>query len=562
MKSDGTSSTWYPIVYFPSKSPFAKPDVNKVAQLSALASTPGPGYDALMSAINKYVGANLTSVPPITGYNASDQGPSKRRSMQNSASGLPYCQDLPGVPCGIMFNIRNRSDGSKYAVLKMTTFTNVDFSSHILPAWSTLVKWAVGNKTDSLIIDLLGNGGGAVKAAYSFALALFSPDQNASYPFINQNDRRVGPAAQYFLNNDLNLDNINRTLQTLLSNRTWVSNRVAALNTSTDILYSLLSSTTAMINAVSILINDNANAAPCVSPDGAAYAGQSCSLFWKYKNFPQLNSLYDNFENSTRVDEELLTAFIVGLVEAAAPFLPFNDDAKVGPAGESTKLFNTSTFHSLTRGGVNGVYTQPYYAFTFQGLYRDNNFSSLPQSPFKKIIAITDGRCGSSCDTFSRTAWFAARNKATPTAPSFKYYTFGGTGKMQDIAPTSFQGGNVLGMDSLSPAWAFYGLAYQAAVWLGDESILSLIDKIPAVLPFYPALLGTMGLPSVTQSEVYYSGLYGSGNPQSTIPGEYLLFQPDFYDPSLYLDVGVASASNPKGGSDLPDLYEAASQKF
>ena len=35
----------------------------------------------------------------------------------------------------------------------------------------------------------------------------------------------------------------------------------------------------------------------------------------------------------------------------------------------------------------------------------------LPKkSPFKQILAVGDGTCGSSCDTFSRTAWFHAAN--------------------------------------------------------------------------------------------------------------------------------------------------------
>ena len=91
---------------------------------------------------------------------------------------------------------------------------------------------------------------------------------------------------------------------------------------------------------------------------------------------------------------------------------------------------------------------------------------------------------------------------------------------------------------------------------------MSQIAAIPDVLPDYPAFLGSGGLPQVTQSEIYYNGVFGSGNPQLSIPGEYLLIKPDYYDPAYYFDTGVPNPFRPMGGSDLPDLYEAASKMF
>ncbi len=42
---------------------------------------------------------------------------------------------------------------------------------------------------------------------------------------------------------------------------------------------------------------------------------------------------------------------------------------------------------------------------------------------FTKILALSNGFCGSACGVFSRTAWFYSRRN--PTAPVFKFLTFG-----------------------------------------------------------------------------------------------------------------------------------------
>ena len=248
-----------------------------------IASKPGPGYTTLMAAVNKYVDTDLSTVPTITGGSgANAYNQTKRRSLVTDGIDvrlLPYCQSIPGDPCGIMFNILARSDGSKYAVLKLTTFENVDFVSTLLPVWSTLIEWAVGNQTDSLIIDLLGNGGGWVSTAYALAVALFNPEPNTTYPFFNQYDRRVGPAAQFFLNDGLYLSNIQRTLKELATNETWIAERIATLNSNSNTVPSLISDTERMIQAVNILISDNKKASPCFLPTGIEYddcAGQEC----------------------------------------------------------------------------------------------------------------------------------------------------------------------------------------------------------------------------------------------------------------------------------------------
>lgn len=60
-------------------------------------------------------------------------------------------------------------------------------------------------KTDRLIYDLTNNGGGIVITAYWAIAALYpellSPEN--SYPWLNYYDRRVGPGANYVIQNNL-----------------------------------------------------------------------------------------------------------------------------------------------------------------------------------------------------------------------------------------------------------------------------------------------------------------------------------------------------------------------
>ena len=63
-------------------------------------------------------------------------------------------------------------------------------------------------QTDRLLYDLTSNGGGIVTTAY-WAIAALYPQlltsQNA-YPWLNYYDRRVGPGANYVIQNNLQTD--------------------------------------------------------------------------------------------------------------------------------------------------------------------------------------------------------------------------------------------------------------------------------------------------------------------------------------------------------------------
>ena len=88
------------------------------------------------------------------------------------------------------------------------------------------------------------------------------------------------------------------------------------------------------------------------------------------------------------------------------------------------------------------------------------------------LITSVQGYCGSSCDTFSRTAWWHARSN--PKGPSFKYVTYGGTGSPK-ITPTSFQGGNVESNEGLTQLWGYYAMALAASEWSGAPEVVAAV---------------------------------------------------------------------------------------
>jgi len=56
------------------------------------------------------------------------------------------------------------------------------------------------------------------------------------------------------------------------------------------------------------------------------------------------------------------------------------------------------------------------------------------RNPFKKMLLLSSGLCGSSCDTFSRSAQMFS--KAHPEKARTRFLTFGGTGEKKDLSGT------------------------------------------------------------------------------------------------------------------------------
>jgi hypothetical protein len=125
-------------------------------------------------------------------------------------------------------------------------------------------------------------------------------------------------------------------------------------------------------------------------------------------------------------------------------------------------------------GGTFGTYTQPVYEM-YNGIFdgwATGNDEALVQgiqtlrnrttAPLAEILAVGDGTCDSTCDTFSRTTWTLSKHFGSEL-PSFRYATFGGTGKAEDIGGTSFPGGNVNYDDMLTVPWSYNGYVIMAS---------------------------------------------------------------------------------------------------
>ena len=108
---------------------------------------------------------------------------------------------------------------------------------------------------------------------------------------------------------------------------------------------------------------------------------------------------------------------------------------------------------------ING--TLPYIPLRLYNLVTIEDVipTALTTSPFTQVLALGNGLCGSSCDTFSRTAWFyrygstselivsfhtlftssclpsSLLSKNNKSAASFRFVTIGGSGS-PEITPT------------------------------------------------------------------------------------------------------------------------------
>ena len=305
--------------------------------------------------------------------------------------------------CDVFFNIWTRTDGTKYAVLKLNSFK---FDSTLfLTKWPTLLSWATGNKTDKLIIDLTNNGGGTVANGYGLAWAIFNwidangTFSNSTYPFMNNYDVRYGPVARAFMSLGINTANI-KSLFNLTSNDTWVDQRVAAINSDPSKLSNLIAALTRAYSAVNILISQNANAKQCnIEPDPLdpytwTVAAEDCAKVWN-SVFPSLAQQVQNFTELTTITPGLFKAVVGGLVNSTLFFLPYANLQGVDIRGDKpyAPIYDLSTAVTRVRGGVKGLYSRLFPLHTYSQFFR----SRYPPSPFSKIIAVTNGVCGSTC---------------------------------------------------------------------------------------------------------------------------------------------------------------------
>ena len=162
------------------------------------------------------------------------------------------------------------------------------------------------------------------------------------------------------------------------------------------------------------------------------------------------------------------------------------------------------------------------------------------ENPFSEILILSDGLCGSSCDTASRTAYMLSKKLAHEGLPSpkIRFVTFGGLGGSAELAKdtlsaTAYPGGNVMSsaMGLLyNPIFSSAALGYIAAAWAGLEQMKEEIHVFREEVPQYPYYWEK--LPKYPQSELYQNALG-----PNALPSEYYFFPTDLFLPDWYADI-------------------------
>ncbi|CAJ1332311.1 unnamed protein product [Effrenium voratum] len=177
------------------------------------------------------------------------------------------------------------------------------------------------------------------------------------------------------------------------------------------------------------------------------------------------------------------------------------------------------------------------------------------KNPFKDILFLSDGLCGSSCDTAARTAYMLSQQLAVEEGtPKVRFAAFGGLGgtaaeARRTLSATSFPGGNVMSsaMGLLyNPVFSVAALGYLAALWAGLESMQTQLANFQRLVPQYPYYWEK--LPKYPQSEMYQKALG-----QHSLPAEYYFFPTDFVLPDWYR--GIDGMPNRWNESELARLH-------
>lgn len=190
------------------------------------------------------------------------------------------------------------------------------------------------------------------------------------------------------------------------------------------------------------------------------------------------------------------------------------------------------------------------------------------ENPFSDILFLSDGLCGSSCDTASRTAYMLSQRmehgtlEAPGSIPKIRFVTFGGLGgsassAKRSLSATAYPGGNVMSavMGLLyNPVFSAAALGYLAATWAGLQQMKAQIDVFRQRIPQYPFFWEQ--LPKYPQSEMYQNALG-----MDALPSEYYFFPTDLFLPEWFANVAGARPSS-WNETELRRLHQAAAQGF
>ncbi|CAJ1413979.1 unnamed protein product [Effrenium voratum] len=421
-------------------------------------------------------------------------------------------------------------EGELFAVMKFPRFYltpdesgGFDVQSRFPDFWKEFLQEAESHQVTKLLVDVSGNAGGFVDLAYLFVRALFPL---LEFPVLcNEYDRPVGSLFEAW--RKVNITPLVSFLKSPGASAARVKNLTSAKQRE---LEALLHGVTRACIALDVL---------------------------SYDDFMLVQEAVDTLELG-EMDADTLQQTVKVLSESAASFgNPFTLYLTAFSAeGQVFNPFEETRFRR--RGGQENVELSAlFHVEDCVAVYTKQFVDALAgvKNPFKDILFLSDGLCGSSCDTAARTAYMLSQQLAVEEGtPKVRFAAFGGLGgtaaeARRTLSATSFPGGNVMSsaMGLLyNPVFSVAALGYLAALWAGLESMQTQLANFQRLVPQYPYYWEK--LPKYPQSEMYQKALG-----QHSLPAEYYFFPTDFVLPDWYR--GIDGMPNRWNESELARLH-------
>lgn len=436
------------------------------------------------------------------------------------------------------FEFQEDEGGKVFAVFKLsrlyvssTGSVGYDAKMEFVSFWKELVYTAKERGVDRLLIDVAGNAGGFVDLAYLLVRAL--------YPFLefqqvcNTYDRPVGSLYKAWREVDTT------PLAAFMDDDAAIRQRLKQMTPEEQAaMKTVLQKITKACMEMDVLDMDDVL---------------------------QIQSAIDSLDTG-EVDEESLRGTLEILTASAEsfgnPFSLYLD----GYAANGTPFDPFKSTRTARRGGKPNVKLTEFFRIEDCVLAFTQKFVDAfrgVEHPFTNIVFVSDGGCGSSCDTFSRTAYMIAKKQQHHGGSRLQinYVTFGGLGGSFDdaqrtLSATSFPGGNLMmaAMAQLyNPIYSAAALGYLAAEWAGLGPMKRQLAHFRTFVPQYPYYWNN--LPQYPQSEMYQNALG-----DYALPAEFYFFPTDMYLPDWYAD--VVGEPHEWNESELRRLHVDAAKAF
>lgn len=432
----------------------------------------------------------------------------------------------------------NEEDNKPYIVLKLTSFmldtkdlpsSDFDFMDGFVDFWRDLTTQAQRAGIKRLLVDVVSNTGGYVRLAYAYVRAIY-PDLPMEV-VCNAYDRPIDSLFSLY-------EKIQgEALTEFLMKETTGRDRLSVLKRNKTALQQMMWMT-----------------------DKVTMAGAQLELF----SGDEAWMLSDIFRQS-RLSMSNFLSIIGNLTQVAGSVgNPFAQSmGATNEDGEEIDPYNNPTWWE--RGGKSAEFTMKYRNEECTSLFYpasvDQTFSSI-ENPFTEILMLSDGLCGSSCDTSTRTTYLLSKKGLGSPQRTINYITFGGLGGSAEksrttLSATSFPGGNVQSAAMYTvynPVFKLAAFGYLAAEWAGLDALKQQFFEFSEKVPQYPYYAEK--LPMYSQSEIYQNALG-----PNALPTEYVFMPTDFYLPDWYY--GLAGQSPLRWNEDeLSRVYRDAAKAF